>query len=222
VYVCGVHIDWERRPATAWLKTLAPPGVFALVYTAAAGLITTRSGNAEFLLYILVLLIAYGLLGWLHWRARLPSAALWALSVWGLLHMAGGLAPVPDSWPIAGDLRVLYSWWIVPGRFKYDHLVHMYGFGITTWVCWLSLSAVLGRHRPVRPTFGLLVLCVAAGMGFGALNEVVEFAAVLTVPETNVGGYMNTGWDLVSNFAGCLLAAAVIALVARPQAHKID
>jgi hypothetical protein len=206
---------WTQRPVAAWLRTLAPPGAFALLYTAAAGLVTTRTANFEFLIYILVLLVAYGLLGWLHWRVRLPRAALWALSAWGLLHMAGGLVPVPESWPIAGEIRVLYSWWIIPGRFKYDHFAHVYGFGVTTWVCWLSLRAVLGKRGPVRPTFGLLLLCVAAGMGFGALNEVVEFTAVLAVPETNVGGYMNTGWDLVSNLAGGIIAAVLIALCDR-------
>jgi hypothetical protein len=47
-------------------------------------------------------------------------------------------------------------------------------------------------------------------MGFGALNEVIEFAATLTMPHTNVGGYVNTGWDLVSNLVGCALAAVII------------
>ena len=28
---------------------------------------------------------------------------------------------------------------------------------------------------------GLLVLCAAAGMGFGAMNEVIEFAATILV-----------------------------------------
>jgi len=64
----------------------------------------------------------------------------------------------------------------------------------------------------VKPTFGLLTLCVAAGMGFGAANEVVEFAATLMLPGTNVGGYENTGWDLVANLVGCLVAAAVISV----------
>jgi hypothetical protein len=56
----------------------------------------------------------------------------------------------------------------------------------------------------------LLIICGAAGMGFGALNEIVEFVATLTIPETNVGGYENTGWDLVFNFFGCVIAAIVI------------
>jgi hypothetical protein len=60
------------------------------------------------------------------------------------------------------------------------------------------------------PTLGHLTICAAAGMGFGALNEVVEFVATLLVPETNVGGYENTGWDLVSNLVGVLLAAIAI------------
>jgi hypothetical protein len=56
----------------------------------------------------------------------------------------------------------------------------------------------------------MLVLCAAAGMGFGALNEVIEFIAVLTLPNTNVGGYENTGWDLVANLVGTIIAALVI------------
>jgi hypothetical protein len=50
------------------------------------------------------------------------------------------------------------------------------------------------------------MLLVCMGVGLGALNEVVEFVMTLTLPETNVGGYENTGWDLVSNLIGALLA----------------
>lgn len=64
----------------------------------------------------------------------------------------------------------------------------------------------------MRPTFGMLTLCAAGGMGFGALNEVIEFIAVLTIPNTNVGGYENTGWDLVANLVGTILAGVIIRL----------
>jgi hypothetical protein len=67
----------------------------------------------------------------------------------------------------------------------------------------------------LKPTFGLMVLCAAAGIGFGALNEVIEFIAVLTIPNTNVGGYENTGWDLVANLVGATVAAVIIRLGAR-------
>lgn len=186
--------------------------IFTVAYTLLAAIVTTRTSNSEFLLYIGVMIVLMGLVALVHARIQLSAGALWCLSVWGLLHMAGGLVPVPESWPISGDIRVLYSWWLIPGHLKYDHVVHAYGFGITTWVCWQALSAAFrgrGLPRPA-PTWGLLTLCMAAGMGFGALNEVVEFIATLTVPETNVGGYINTGWDLVSNFVGTLVAALCI------------
>ena len=48
------------------------------------------------------------------------------------------------------------------------------------------------------------------GMGVGALNEVVEFAVSLNVEESNVGRYLNTGWDLVANMLGAALATLVV------------
>ena len=182
--------------------------LFNLLYIGTATAFALLRGNMEFMFYVVVLL----LIGWgvftLHKRVGLSRAALWALSFWGLLHMAGGLVPVPESWPIAGDIRVLYSAWIIPGRFKYDHFVHAYGFGVTTWVCWQILRAMLGGNA--LPSFGKLFFCVAASLGFSALNEIVEFIAVLSIPNTNVGGYMNTGWDLVSNLVGAVIAAILI------------
>ena len=48
-------------------------------------------------------------------------------------------------------------------------------------------------------------------MGFGALNEMIEFSAVLMVPGTNVGGYYNTALDLVSNSIGAVIAIIAVA-----------
>jgi hypothetical protein len=39
---------------------------------------------------------------------------------------------------------------------------------------------------------------------------VIEFIAVLTIEGTNVGGYENTGWDLVANLVGVVIAAFLI------------
>ena len=170
--------------------------------------------NDEFVFYFLVMCVLIIAVGVVHLRVRLHIGALWGLSLWGLAHMAGGLMPVPTSWPIKGDTYVLYNWWIVPEMLKYDQLVHAYGFGLVTWICWQSLrGAFASRGVTVKPTFGLLTLCVAGGMGFGAANEVVEFIATIILPGTNVGGYENTGWDLVANLVGCLLAALTIRLL---------
>ncbi len=95
--------------------------------------------------------------------------------------------------------------------------MHAYGVGLTTWLVWQALSHRVRSHDrgPLEPTFGMLAVCATAGMGFGALNEVVEFIATLILPSTNVGDHINTGWDLVSNFVGATVAALVIFLVAR-------
>lgn len=87
--------------------------------------------------------------------------------------------------------------------------VHTYGFGVTTWVYWQGLASMVADKKP---TVGKLTLAVTAGLGFGALNEVLEFAATLLFKNTNVGGYMNTGWDLVANLIGALAAALLIRL----------
>ncbi len=191
---------------------LLPVIVFNAVYMIAAITASMMKGNREFLFYIIVMLVLIGVMVLVHRRVRLTMPLLWAFSVWGLLHMAGGLVPLPAGWPYNGEHAVLYSWWLIPDLLKYDQVVHAYGFGITTWLCWhgLSRSVRASDGGPLRPTGGLLLLCAAAGMGFGALNEVVEFIAVLTIPNTNVGGYLNTGWDLVANLAGATIAALVI------------
>lgn len=191
---------------------LLPVLLFTAAYIGIAVVASLSTGNKEFIFYIVVMAVLIGVMSLVHARVRLTAALLWAFSIWGLLHMAGGLCPVPADWPYNGDQAVLYSPWLIPQKLKYDQIVHAYGFGITTWLCWHIVSQVLRQQdgRPVRPTLGILTLCGAAGMGFGALNEVIEFIAVLTLPNTNVGGYENTGWDLVANLVGVILAAIII------------
>lgn len=195
---------------------LALLAVFTLAYIAASVYTSIRHGNREFVFYIVVMAVLIAVIALVHRRVGLTGPLLWALSLWGMLHMAGGLVPIPKMFADGDGQSVLYSLWLIPQRLKYDQVVHAYGFGVTTWLCWHVLRQTL--HEPQggapKPTFGLLVLCGAAGMGFGALNEVIEFIAVLTIPNTNVGGYENTGWDLVANLAGAALAAVMIRLTA--------
>ncbi len=182
-------------------------GLFTLAYLLIASVFALYYQNWEFIFYIGVVLIQLFLVLLVHSRVHFSRGVLWLLSIWGLLHMIGGLVPVPEGWAINGDKRVFYSLWFIPGYFKYDHAVHAYGFAVCTWMCWQAVKASL---KNIRPTLGVLTLCALAGMGLGALNEVVEFIAVLLIPDTNVGGYTNTGWDLVSNGVGCIVAMITI------------
>jgi hypothetical protein len=192
---------------------LLPILAFTSLYLVAAIAVAIGLGNQEFLLYIVVMAVLILVVWLVHRSVSLSLPVLWALSVWGLAHMAGGLIPLPADWPIDGSIRVLYSWWLIPDLLKYDQIVHVYGFGVATWVCWQGIRAAIRRSGgEAVPTLGLMVLAATAGMGLGALNEVVEFAVTLLVPETNVGGYINTGWDLVANAIGAVGAAILIAI----------
>jgi hypothetical protein len=184
-----------------------PVVIFTLAYLLIASVFALQNANWEFIFYIGVVVL-FGLAAIaVHLRVGLSVGILWGLSIWGLLHMIGGLVPTPAGWLFNGDKAVFYSLWIIPDILKYDHVVHAYGFGLCTWLCWQILRYILPS---ARPTLGLLTLCALAGMGLGAFNEVVEFVAVLLIPETNVGGYLNTGWDLVSNLFGTVIAAVLI------------
>ncbi|HYV01574.1 MAG TPA: hypothetical protein VEM93_04460 [Actinomycetota bacterium] len=86
----------------------------------------------------------------------------------------------------------------------YDRLVHAFGFGTSSVACWQALRL----HISTRPISGGIAFLIAlCGMGIGAVNEVVEFVSTEVVETSNVGGYANTGWDLVFNAAGCTVAA---------------
>jgi len=191
---------------------------FIISYMGAALIYALYTSNFEFLLYICITFVILIFVTQAHKRIGFTDLTLWLLAIWGFLHMIGGLVPVPESWPIDGDTRVLYSWWIIPEKLKYDNFVHAFGFGTTTWCCWQGLKATV-KARSMRPTFGRLTLIVMAAMGFGAMNEVFEFIAVLTVPNTNVGGYINNSWDLIYNLVGCVIAAVAIRIAHKGSHH---
>ena len=141
-----------------------------------------------------------------HRRVPLGSGLLWGLAVWGLLHLAGGMVEVGDG--------VLYNARPVPFLPPFDKLVHAFGFGVSTLVV---ARVLLLRFRP-SSTFGVAIVAALGGLGVGALVEVFEFFTTLVFEETNVGGYTNTGWDLVANLAGATAAAVWLALRGGPSA----
>lgn len=181
---------------------------FNLLYFLPFTIYYLASGNLEFLWYSAVLAAA-GILVWVTLpRTQFGPVILWGLSLWGLMHMAGGSVRVGDG--------VLYKVILLPlvnqGEFqivRFDQAVHFLGFGTCT---------LIGNHllRPLLkdPVHGRVpgFLLVMIGMGFGALNEIVEFAAVVAVPKTGVGGYENTALDLVANALGALASVFLIRL----------
>ncbi|MFG0283211.1 MAG: DUF2238 domain-containing protein [Phycisphaerales bacterium JB039] len=178
--------------------------VFAVALLGFSGLALQR-GNAEFLFYGGVMILLAGAVLALDHKVHLSRAVLLGLLVWAILHLAGGNVAI-------GEGRVLYNWRPSPGLPRYDQLVHAYGFAVATLLSWECLSSAMAArtHKRTRPTTGIVVAAALMGMGLGALNEVVEFIATITLPQTNVGGYDNTGWDLVSNMTGAAAMAVWI------------
>jgi uncharacterized membrane protein YjdF len=138
------------------------------------------------------------------------TPVLWCLVAWAALHMAGGLIPV-------GTHGVLYNQSLgIPG-IRFDRVVHAFGFGTATVACWQALR----RYPAVpEPTAGLVVLAALAGLGLGAINETVEFIFTRISASTAIGGYTNTGFDLISNTIGATVAALWIST--RPPARAAD
>lgn len=192
-------------------------GLFTLAYVLGFTAWFFSIGNFEFIVYVATMAILIALVAVSLRSAEYPPVMLWALSLWGLAHMAGGGVPVDGS--------VLYNLHLVPlyedaNMFilKYDQLVHAYGFGVTAWV----LHHLLTRHFPdTRGSRTALVLPALGAMGLGAANEIIEFTAVLMVPDTNVGGYYNTALDLCFNAAGAVLAMVMIRFLS-PAARRHD
>lgn len=172
---------------------------FTVAYIAVFGILALLNRNYEFLFYASIVIFVVLLLLQKYQKLGLSRGTLIALSVWGLLHMMGGNIPVDDG--------VLYGVQLIPVLLRYDQLVHAFGFGTCTMIGFELLRPFL---RPTVNRATLSVLVVMIGMGFGALNEVIEFMAVLALPETGVGGYYNTAWDLTFNFIGSLVAVSLI------------
>lgn len=192
------------------------PALFTLGYIVAFGIYYLAISNFEFLWYIAVLLFFFALIALTQRRAQFGYMLLWALSAWGLLHMAGGGVVV------AGDVlyRLPLLHLIGEGEsliLKFDQAVHFYGFAVATYVVYHLLKPYLNERTNWSVVYAILV---AAGIGLGAVNEIIEFAAFVAFAETGVGGYINTSLDLVFNTLGAI-AAVVFISVLRKRTENI-
>tara|TARA_Y100000310_G_C20478798_1_gene713702 strand:+ start:216 stop:821 length:606 start_codon:yes stop_codon:yes gene_type:complete len=161
--------------------------------------------NYEFLWYIFVVIFFFFLIALTLGKTKFDYFILWGLSLWGFMHMMGGgfifngetlykfVIPIFQS----GDIEIL----------KFDQIVHFFGFAVTTLIGYHLLKPHLNKMWNRGTIYFLLIL---VGMGAGALNEIVEFIAVVSFPETGVGGYYNTGLDLVFNAFGAIAGVLII------------
>jgi putative membrane protein len=159
--------------------------------------------NYEFVAYAgtiaVVTLLLFGTLRW----SRFSNGIILGVTVWGILHMLGGSVMTSDG--------VLYAWRIIPifdggGEFfilKFDQVVHAYLYGVVGLMFYHLLREVVGIKTH---TVFIATTAIFAAAGFSIINEIVEFLAVVNIPETGVGGYYNTVLDMIFNLAGATVA----------------
>ncbi|PIQ66355.1 MAG: hypothetical protein COV96_02050 [Candidatus Zambryskibacteria bacterium CG11_big_fil_rev_8_21_14_0_20_42_18] len=157
--------------------------------------------NFEFIGYVVVVCLLLWVVLASTKHVLYPNFVLWGLFAWSFLHMLGGV--------VMTNGKVIYTFMIYPivgepyNILKYDQIIHAFGFFVGTLVMYYVLKKYLTRP------FGWLavgIVVAMAGLGLGALNEIVEFMMTVLLPNTNVGGYENTALDLISNFIGAILA----------------
>lgn len=166
--------------------------VLAAFYVALVGLGAVTS-NSQTLYYAVLVPVLLLLIAYLDSRQPFSDLVLWGLALWAVMHMAGGLVPA------SGD-RVLYNVWLLP-FVRFDHLVHAIGFGFA------GLAFREGVRTSLSSATSGAAIVWIGGLGIGALNEMVEFLITKVSPDTNIGGFDNTGWDLVANLVGASIAA---------------
>ncbi len=179
--------------------------IFSAIYIFAFLIYYVSIKNYEFLWYIAVLVLFFVLILATIRKSNFDYMILWGLSLWGLLHLAGGGLIVNGQalYKFVIPLFKVGGEWIL----RFDQFVHFFGFGVTTIVGFHLLNPYLNKKVNLKIVYPLLVLI---GMGAGVLNEIVEFIAVVSFPETGVGGYVNTSLDLIFNTIGAIAGVAII------------
>lgn len=185
---------------------------FVLSYFIGFFIAAIMLGNKEFIFYEAAMAVIIIALVFMDKRVGFTRTALTGLALWGLMHLAGGLMPIPTH--LADDATnqtpVLYNMRFVPWLPRYDQFVHAFGFGVAVIASHEALQAHF-KH-PLKVNFQIGTILFLISMGLGALNEVIEFIAVLCLPKTNVGGFYNTGWDMISNGTGAVIGILYLKL----------
>lgn len=186
---------------------MSPVTRFTVGYGAAFTAFCVAARDRRVIAYLVVLTVTATLAHRADRTAHFSGPVAWALSLSGLAHLVGGLLPSPQP-----GAAVFYETWLVPSVLKYDQVVHAGVSAVLTVAAWQLVGAWIDEDRCSHAARAGLAAFVA--LGLGALNEAVEFLSALRFDDAFVGGFANTGWDLVFNAFGITGAALWLALSA--------
>jgi len=163
-------------------------------------LLTIVLQNHEFLLYAVTVTALAVVLYRTDRYFAFERAGLWMFNLWLVLHSLGGLATLNGI--RFYDLILVNIVGEPYDILRYDQFVHFYCYVMMSVLMW---SVVQKITRKNANTTVVCVITILAASSIGALNEIIEFAAVILLGTEGVGDYTNTAIDLVANLFGAMV-----------------
>ena len=183
--------------------------IISIIYLLIFAFLFIKNQNYEFLAYVVVIFALMAVLFILNLKFNFSRSSFVGLSVLFLLHMLGGHL-------IIDGVR-LYGHHVALG-IRFDKLIHLFGTYIGTLIAFELLRPYLKdklKNSPMESMFLILI-----GIGIGAVYEILEFILVLALPETGVGGYVNTMGDIIADSVGACLAVTYLNIKLNMKSKK--
>ncbi|HET7018457.1 MAG TPA: DUF2238 domain-containing protein [Streptosporangiaceae bacterium] len=196
-------VTTDRAPLSRAERIAIGMGAAAMVGFGTYGIAT---GSPSTFGYLFTVVVIGAAIAWLR-RDALPDLLAIGLAMAATVHLAGGFINVEHN--------VLYNGYLGPydkalgtHLLQYDHFAHAFASFVIVFAAWFLLAKpnLAGKGRRE-----LLILAVGTALGMGGLNEMIEFLATIAHHGAHVGGYLNTGWDLICNFIGASTAGIILA-----------
>jgi len=175
---------------------------FNFLLLAVLTIVFLAQGNYEFIFYVAVLFLVSLALFKLDKKYNFPNYALFLFSIWLFLHLAGG------SFSLFGtrlyDLMIFNLVGAPLYILRYDQVIHFLCYFVIT----LLICRIVDFHSTKKTNkLFMIVISILAGIGVGAINEILEFLTVVFFNATGVGDYFNNALDLICNSLGAILAS---------------
>jgi len=175
------------------------PYILSFFLAGLLALLTIIFRNYEFLLYAITVIILVAVIYKTDQYFKFEQVGLWLFNVWLILHILGGLASYQGL--RFYDLVLLNLIGDPYYILKYDQFVHFFCYVAMAILMWSVVQKIAKKNAN---SVAVCVVTILAASSIGAVNEIIEFLAVIALGTDGVGGYTNTAIDLVANLIGAI------------------
>ena len=179
--------------------SMKPPYILSFFLAGLLTLLTIIFQNHEFLLYAITVTILAVIIYKTDKYFKFNQLGLWLFTVWLILHILGGLAFYQGV--RFYDLVLLNLIGDPYYILKYDQFVHFFCYVVMSILMWSVVQKIAKKNAS---SVVVCVVTILAASSIGAINEIIEFLAVVGLGTDGVGGYTNTAIDLVANLLGAI------------------